>query len=374
MAPTRKRIRQECTLLVESVTVERFFCMSELKFVPLLLVVLNCLGCGKMPSEEDEKKESDRVVSYDAGAIFLDPENRSSWTVCHGFSFQNPSATSFADLKIARKTCGCTHCTIEQPTVPPGGTTTIKLSCDLPYLRKITREGVIITTGLSEVPEVELYLAADAYPRITMIPYSLPSMNVRAGNSASAQVAFVAYQPENEKREPIELAPVGAGICIEKVQLRSVETRNCVRRTIVDCTIRVTCPTPDDEQFGNGQFSGRVEVRHGKWRLNQEFSWQAEVVVHSSPTQVFLQAGRPESETAVIHLTAREPFAIQTIEAGSPYLECTFSDQKAGRNHDVMVRLKRSEADVQGTKCPLVIYVDHPNQRSVQVPVFILWQ
>lgn len=343
--------------------------MSEFRIV--LLIVFVCASCGKMPSEE--KLESDKVVSYDAGAVFLDAEDGRSWTVRHDFLFQNPSTTSFADLQIARKTCGCTHCTIEQPRVAPRGTATIRLSCDLPYLRRSTQEGVVITTGLTELPEVELYLAADAYPRITMIPHNLPPITVRAGKSVCEQVAFVAYQPESEKTETIKLVPLGAGIHVEKVQPTAVETRNGVRKSIVGCTLRVACPTPDDEQFGKGLFSGQVKATHGKWRLDQEFSWQAEVVVQSSPTQVFLQAGHPESETAVIHLTAGEPFTIQRIESESPHLEYTYSERKAERNHDIMIRLKRSKAAVQGAKCFLVFHVDHPNQRLVQVPIFILW-
>ncbi len=240
--------------------------MNKFGTVPLLLIVLVCAGCGKIPSEGEQ--ESGNVISYDMGATFLDSEDRSSWTACHDFSFQNPSSTATAELQIARKTCGCTHCTIQHPDLGPGDTATATLSFDLPYFRKSMREGVVITTGLSEIPEIELYLAAEAYPRLTTIPCNLPPINVRAGESARAEIAFVAYEPEGERTEKLEMTPVGAGVSVERVQPKSVETRAGVRKTVVECILLVSCPTPDDGHFGNGHFSG--QTRRKAWQMATE--------------------------------------------------------------------------------------------------------
>jgi hypothetical protein len=226
-----------------------------------VIIVVIYAGCSKTISQAHP--ESSKPIICDLGDVFLTQQDRSSWVAQHDFSFQNPSSLSIAELSVAEKTCGCTRCVIEKPHMQPGETTIIRLSYDLPYMRKSAREGVVITTGLIEFPKMEYVLTADVYPRLTMIPYNPPPINVLAGTSKQVQVTFIAYQPENEKNELLKVFPVGKWISVETVQRELDEVRNGVRKSSANCTLRVNCPGVDDENIGIGEFSSQIEVYYG---------------------------------------------------------------------------------------------------------------
>jgi hypothetical protein len=343
--------------------------MNTLRLGSVLLVAAASAGCGTKAPEDPRR---DGPAMHDAGAVFLAPEDGRTWTVSHEFPFRNPSLTSPASLRVEKKTCGCTRCTVAQEEVPPGGTTTITLSCERPYTRDSFREAVLISTGLGQLPKLELYLAAELYPRLTMVPDTLPSIGVRAGGSEAVRLTFLAYEPETQKAEPVRVTPLARAISV-RLGATSSETRDGIRKTTVDCILTVACPRPDDEHFANGKYRGQLEVKHGDWCWRPAFSWHAKAIVKASPAQVFLQPGSRASEEAVVQITSAEAFTIESTEARSPNVECISSPQKASHGQEVRIRIKRSEPMTGGLKSAVVIHVNHPNQKRVEVPVYVLW-
>jgi hypothetical protein len=319
--------------------------------------------------------QGDDVPAYqhDAGAVFVDTEDPRPVAVSHDFGFHNAAGRKTAELKAAQRSCGCTRCAIGEAEVAPGGNTTITVSYDLRPQLERRREMVIMTTGLEEYPQFALALTADCYPRLGMVPDKPLVATVSAGASELIPVAFVSYERDDEGQSPWVLQATGAGLSVEQGASREEETGNHVRKREVQCMLRLACPGVEDPGFGSGDFEGEVVVKRGPWSLKRRVTWHAAKVVEASPGQLFLQAGKGDAEEATVRLSASEVFGLEGIDFERSYLACNASLGERRREHDVRVRLNSAGTRPRATKCSITLRTDHPRQRIVKIPVFILW-
>jgi len=313
------------------------------------------------------------VYDYDAGPTFLDLGDAVVRPVEHVFSFQNPSATSTAQLALEYRSCGCANCVIRNATVAPGASAEIALAFDLRLQREDRGEHVIIATKLAEFPRFTLRLAAQGYPHIAMQSGRIVDVVVSPGESAVVKASFLAYDADPGDAEPLFVDCEGSGCVLEKADQGPVQVRGNVRRTEVQCVFRVSCPKADDADFGVGEFTGVVHVRHGERRLDQEIHWHATRYVRATPSQLFLQGGHDGTDQAVVHVDADLPFSLKTVKCDDNFVEVDTDLGVTSVRHQLRVRLKPRPANALGDSCALEISIDHPQQPVCKVPVYVVW-
>ncbi len=337
----------------------------------LALLSLVVVGCGS--AETNGVSQSGEVYIHDEGAVFVDPADRSTWRLSHVFSFRNPSRGSLAGLTVERMSCGCAACVIGQAVLPPGAETDITLSYDVPCKRDARRENVLIATNVAEFPKFVLVLAAEIYPRLVMLPEKPLEATVAPGRFECIDAAFAAYEPATEEPKPIELLARGDGLRVERTTRARAETQGSVRKTLVECTLRVCCPAPREDGYATDQFTGELEVKHGDRAVKKLVLWHAARFVRASPPQLFLQARSTGADEAVVRLAAEQPFTISAVQADSPYLQCDALSDRALPLQEIRVRLKPARVPTMSSRSIVVVRIDHPKQRVIKIPAFILW-
>jgi hypothetical protein len=329
-------------------------------------------ACGR----QERAGDADSLPSYEhhAGVVFVDTEDPRPVVVSHEFSFHNGTSDKIAKLSIAQRSCGCTRCTIGNAEVAPGEDTRIRVSYDLRSQLERRRETVIITTGLEEYPRFAFTLSVDCYPRLGMVPEKPLVATVSPGGTELIRVGFVSYaRDDEEERSPWVLQATRAGLSVDQGASREEDIADHVRKTEVQCTLRLACPGVEDPAFGTGDYEADVFVQRGAWALMRRVTWHALKVVDASPGQLFLQAGKGAAEEATVRLSAREAFRLEAIEFEKSYLKCDAPLGETRREHHVRVRLTAPETRSQATKSSIKLRTDHPRQPVVKIPVFILW-
>ncbi len=313
------------------------------------------------------------VFVHDLGNVFLDPAVPSSQTISHTFTFRNPSKSRSAELKVEKKSCGCSRCEIKQVALGPAEETEITLSFDAGYMRTARRETVEVTTGLAEYPRFVLVLAAEIYPRLAMVPETRLAVQSLPHRRETIRTAFVAYEPANDKAAPLRVRVHGGRLALEQTRPWPSRTLGGVRKTSVDCTVSVGSSEADIDNLGVERVGGFVEVVHGNRRIKKDVFVLDVSPIAASPRQVFLQAAGHDGADAVVVLKAEEAFCITSITTDNPDVHASASLLKRVRSHEVRIRLSRPDSTGLAGKGQLTIATDHPVQRTVRVPVFVLW-
>lgn len=326
-------------------------------------VAVGCMaGCAQ--------RNRDAQYTYELGPVFLVPGQPDSWVVKHTFRVKNPACSGPALLRVERLTCGCSSCQLDPPAIPPRGEAQITVSYTLPYERAQRREGAVVLAEAGSTSRFSLFVAADVFPRLSMVEPSAPA-SVRPGTEGLLRAKYVVYQPVDEPEQVLEVLSRSEGLQVLSVQAESRACRDRVRKVVWCCTARVGCPAVDDPRFGDGDFQGELEARLGRHRLVQTVHWRAARSIDVTPAQVFLR-GRA-ADRAVFHLSSADAFCIRGWQSDSPAVEVQACEKTSSNTQDVVVRVVPCTPPSVASAASVEIQVDHPEQRCVRLPVFILW-
>lgn len=342
--------------------VPTFFLGSSFTF---LVLVMACKRSSEISPD---------VLFREVGPIFVDARDPATMHVKHDFTFVNPSSTQEANLTIAQRSCGCAECFISEPTLPPNGRATITVGYAVRAFRSSREETVIITTGLAELPRVTIILRAKVYPRLAESAEREINLTVSPGQMEKTEIVFEAFQPTTELPRKFEVKPIGRGLSVDFTNVVTNELYGEIRHTVLKCGISVACPDPRDSLFGEGEYSGEIDVGLGDVRTRKTVEWRAQRFITATPCQVFLHAANEDSEAVHVQLRSEEPFSVVRCESDCAGIVSKTELGVLSREHVVDVRLRNAgEAAGSAANGRMLLYVDHPGQPIVSIPLFVLW-
>ncbi len=312
-------------------------------------------------------------VSHDAGPVFLDPNDGTTWKVSHAFAFRNTSQTDTARLRVKTLTCGCAKCVVRDATLPPGSSTEIVLEYNLAYKRGKRREGAIVTTGLAARPQLSVQVSADVFPKLSVLPHGDLRASGLPGTTQSLKAQCVAYQSTEEPERRIMMVAEGDRLTLAAAERPEKVEKDGVRRIVLPFELNVSFPTVESRVYGSGQYRGTLRAQFGTAAVGKDIEWRVPNVIDVEPVQAFIQAEPAESAHAVVMLKAKEAFAISRASADDTRVEVKVANG-AKYEQSVAIDMERPAAQERATRTLVTLRTNHPIQGVVHVPVFILWK
>ncbi len=333
----------------------------------LVLAAIGVLGC------RGGKEERILPAVAEVGPVLVDPNEPATWQIQHTFVFRNPSTRHAATLEVADKSCGCTQCFVDPPVVPPGQTARVELRVGVGGEVQRREEAVTLRTYLPELPEVRYVLVAHVYPRLAARPDGDITLQVPAGGQATANLVVEAYQPVAEEQYPFRLHTLHNRLRMEAAGPPATEAANGIRRVRFECQLHAACPDFEDQGFGDGAFSGMIEIGYGPWQLRRNVFWRAEGAVRAWPTPLLLTPQNRQGASAVLYVDASKPFALRRVSASSPALVSSAQRGMKSQHHQIAVCWQGKAPESPLEEHRITVEIEGLRQRVVHVPVYVLW-
>ena len=290
---------------------------------------------------------------FDFGRMEVGEKRDHTWTIRN---------MGDADLEIrnVRPSCGCTNTAVADDIVPPGGTTTLASTLDLPRQTGPVRKNIAIHSNDPQQGTLVVAFVGEATQAIVLDPPVITFQNIEQDEQASRTVEVRATEDD------LSFQITGLDFATGQAFGAETETVEEGRHYRVHVS---TLPPMAGSHISDYLTIETDHDRVSSLRLTMVANVLSDIV--TAPDVLRLNAAHPEAIKRVILLRAGRvtEFTVTGVDLPDPDMEYTVNERQPGMLYiEVDNIVARPELD--GTE--VVVHLDAPSVPEVRIPITVV--